>query len=216
MRMCSSNEFRTLLLAMLFCGALSATGLCTEMAREIPADQEASSCFSTVLNADFDGDSKPDVAIGRSHGLGYTIEIQLTTRLAKSYFSLPDRGVGTRIFAYDIDKDSYQDLIITSATSLLPIAVFLGDGKGHFREAKPWTFLPFGLDTPYNYETGKVPAGLVSLVPQTRFTFDGRPSQAGAIVLKAGDWILGKYGIPSAQHHPRGSKTRSPPFSSQF
>lgn len=213
MRGCTLYRFRFLLLAFLVLGLSGAKGLCSEKALASATERAERDSLTYIPDVDFDGDHKPDLAIGRSHGFGYTIEIQFTAQLTRTCLTLANGGIGTRIFAYDVDKDSYQDLVVTDATSLLPIAVYLGDGKGHFQEGKPWAFLPFRLDSPYRYEPGKIPTSLVSLLPQIRFSFDGTSGRAMATVLEAGDWVRGESEIQPAQLHKGSSKPRSPPLS---
>ncbi len=173
--------------------------------------QEAAAYPSTVVNADFDGDSRPDVAVGNLRGLGYTIEIQFTTRTSKTLLTLAGVGIGTRIFACDVDRDSYQDLVVTTATSLLPIAVYLGDGKGHFQEGRPWAFLPFLLDAPYRYEPGGVRTSVASLLPRNRvsahlpsdLTFTANPD--------TGTKIAADFENLQEQRPAGGRTPRSPP-----
>jgi len=166
-----------------------------------------------ILNADFDGDSRPDVAVGTSHGLGYTIEIQFSAQMEKTYLTLANGGFGTRIFAWDVDKDSYPDLVVTSASSLLPIAVYLSDGKGHFQHGNPWSFLPFGLDTPYSFRSGSFPLTFVGLVPQTRLSLGAAKVNAMTATLEVEALISELFEKALAQPHADSRKSRSPPLS---
>lgn len=165
-----------------------------------------------VVNADFDGDSRPDLAIGASNGSGYVIEIQLSTRPAKTYLTLAGGGVGTRLFAYDVDKDSCEDLVVTTATSLVPIAVYLGDGKGHFQEGAAWLFSPAVLDTPHRLEQGKRPISLVSLMPQTRFCLGEASDCVMAPDLAAGANLCNRPVNLPERLIAGNSRPRSPPL----
>lgn len=214
MRRCSLLNLGILLLTSLAVEVPGRIALCAEASPASVREQPQSENQTAIFNTDFDGDSRPDVAIGRSNGLGYIIEIQLSTQPAKTYLTLANGGVGTRIFAYDVDKDSHLDLVVTSATSLLPIAVYLGDGKGHFQKGSACSFLPFGLETPYRYESGKIPTNFVGLMPQTRFTAAVTSSRTAALGLEAGDWVRGELKIGLAQHYSSGRKSRGPPLSS--
>jgi hypothetical protein len=214
MRGCNRLKLGILLLAFLTVEMPGRIALCAEASSASVREQPQRENQTAILNADFDGDSRPDVAIGRSHGLGYTIEIQFSTQPARIYLTLANGGIGTRIFAYDVDKDSFPDLVVTSATSLLPIAIYLSDGRGHFQEGISWSFLPFGLDSPYQFQSGKVQDSLVGLMPQTRFDIAGAPSHTMAPALETGDWALDQLERALAQRYASGSKPRSPPLSS--
>lgn len=188
-----------------------ANSLCAD-ANGAPFDgQETVAYPSAIVNADFDGDSRPDLAVGSPRGLAYTIEIQFSTRTSKTLLTLAGAGIGTRIFACDVDRDSYQDLVVTTATSLLPIAVYLGDGRGHFKEGKPWAFSPFLLDAPYRYEPGRVWTSVVSLLPRNRFsahlpshcTFTANPD--------TGTKIAADFENLQEQRPAGGRTSRSPP-----
>jgi len=214
MRGCRLLKLGILLLAFLTVEVPGRIALCAEASPASVREQVRPENETAIFNTDFDGDSWPDVAIGRSHGLAYTIEIQFSNQPAKTYLTLANGGVGTRIFAYDVDKDSHLDLVVTSATSLLPIAVYLGDGKGHFHEGSPCSFLPFGLDTPYQFQSGKVSDSLVGLMPQTRFTIDVASGCTPVSGPEIGDLICGELGTLPTQDRASSCRPRSPPLSS--
>ncbi len=167
---CVFRKLAFLLPAILLSGWLTATGLCAENIQATPACEAQSESSSLISNTDFDGDNKPDLAVGSSNGPGYTIEIHLTARPSETYLTLAKSGLGTRILACDVDGDHHADLVVTSATSLLPIAIYRGDGRGHFREGNPWGYLPALLDTPYRWEPGQDGVLTVSLPPPSRFS----------------------------------------------
>ena len=86
--------------------------------------------------ADFTGDSHPDLATleldrldsSRAH---YVIEIQLTEGGRQSLkLTAPARSL--ILMPVDVTGDGTLDLVVRSAGSKVPVAVFLNDGCGHF------------------------------------------------------------------------------------
>jgi hypothetical protein len=96
---------------------------------------------STSITFDFDGDRRSDLAVGRSEGDTYRVEIRLTTQPEKTLTTLTANAVGTRLLACDIDRDNDQDLVVSSPISLHPLFVWLSDGNGHFEEGNRWLYM---------------------------------------------------------------------------
>ncbi len=107
------------------------------------------------ISADFDGDNKPDLAVGRNSGGGYTVQIRFTSSIPEASLIFPISGPGFRIVARDVDHDDDQDIIITSATSDIPVAIWLSDGKGHFERGDPWAYFPQNVESPLRCQTGQ-------------------------------------------------------------
>jgi hypothetical protein len=103
------------------------------------------------LTADFDGDSEPDLAVGQNGIAGYTVQIRFTSHIPPTSLVFPDARPGIRIFTRDIDQDNDQDIIVSSITSDIPIAIWLGDGRGHFEKADPWAYICQGLKSPLQF-----------------------------------------------------------------
>jgi hypothetical protein len=94
--------------------------------------------------ADFDGDSRPDFA---SVDAG-----QISSRLTEYWIAFrlsggPSRSVaitaptgGLQINSWDVNGDSFPDVIVTSAWSNTPVAVLLNDGMGNFTSSSPSEF----------------------------------------------------------------------------
>src|SRR5229473_3859851 len=69
----------------------------------------------TSVLADFDNDNRPDLAIIRSEGSHYKVDIQLSTQESVSY-SVPRSASGIRLMVCDVDGDDYDDLILFNGT----------------------------------------------------------------------------------------------------
>jgi hypothetical protein len=95
--------------------------------------------------ADFDGDSKPDIAISRMEvkGAGYVYWLELDLSTTRDSGS-PQGGAGvpdaaTSVFGLhltprDVDGDHDLDIVVTSGIMRRPVAVWINDGKGRFEE----------------------------------------------------------------------------------
>jgi hypothetical protein len=97
--------------------------------------------------ADFTGDTHPDlatVALNRfdSASAQYVIEIRLTEG-GHQFLRLTAPFGGILITPKDVTGDGNLDLVIRSARSRIPVAVFLNDGYGHFFAADPSAFTRF-------------------------------------------------------------------------
>src|SRR5262245_52510483 len=92
--------------------------------------------YHTQLNQDLDGDHKPETATIRQTGLQYRISLHFTTGRPKVHLTAYIRqGVaGLSFEARDVNNDSKEDLVITSATSVRPIAIWLNKGQARFQK----------------------------------------------------------------------------------
>jgi len=94
--------------------------------------------------ADFDGDSRPDLAtveigqIGTSRAR-YWIGFQLSSGPQQMIGVNAPVG-GLNITSSDVDGDQSVDLIVTTAWLNQPVAVLLNDGHGNFTLANPSAF----------------------------------------------------------------------------
>ena len=94
------------------------------------------------LAGDFDGDHQIDRVKGRIHGSSYSIEVRLSTKQPRIRLTVPVRNeVGLELMAVDVNRDRRADLIVMSASSLAPIAVWLNKGNGAF-ERSSQSFAP--------------------------------------------------------------------------
>ena len=95
--------------------------------------------------ADFDGDSKPDVAITRmeARGAGYVYWLELDLSTTRTNGS-PQAGAGIPVVASsifglhltprDVDGDHDLDIVVTAGIARQPVAVWINDGQGRFEE----------------------------------------------------------------------------------
>jgi len=97
--------------------------------------------------ADFTGDTHPDlatVALNRfdSGNAQYVIEIRLSEG-GHQFLRMTAPFGGLLITPKDVTGDGNLDLVIRSARSRIPVAVFLNDGYGRFAPADPTAFTKF-------------------------------------------------------------------------
>lgn len=93
---------------------------------------------------DLDGDFRPDqiaVQIGRNEfsGTQYWIDLHLSSagRQLIPVFSLPG---GIQVVARDVNGNGSLDLVLTTTSLRLPVAVLLNDGHGRFTRTEPDNF----------------------------------------------------------------------------
>ncbi|HVN78130.1 MAG TPA: VCBS repeat-containing protein [Terriglobia bacterium] len=171
------------------------------------------------IQADFDGDRQPDLLTGRLVEGAYRIEIQLSSdsRLDTSCSLVSDRQSGMVVFALDVDGDNDLDLVVTDGFSLFPKAVWLGDGKGHFENGDPLSWLgsfAVGQATTYRANPyGSIPA---ASGPNERLPFDKSPRASSHVISPAGEELEYRKSAPNCQRSIRQFTVRGPPFSYQF
>lgn len=94
--------------------------------------------------ADFDGDSKPDVATaksGQSDAQGFQQEVRINLgRRDGTSFKFHSSVAKVDLSVWDVDHDDDWDIFIVDALSKRPIGVWLNDGKGAFSEGDLGTF----------------------------------------------------------------------------
>ena len=99
---------------------------------------------SSFAIADFDGDKRLDSANVESGQLGsrsttYSIQFHLTASKRQAIKLIAPPG-GLTIEARDVNGDNAVDLVLTTAWSKRPVAVFLNHGHGRFSRAEPNQF----------------------------------------------------------------------------
>jgi len=106
-----------------------------------PASAQA---FAHFAIADFDGDSRPDLAtvnVGQSSARNtrYWIAFHLSGRSSQTVGITAPTG-GLQITSWDVNGDSFPDVIVTTAWTNKPIAILLNDGLGNFTPSSPSDF----------------------------------------------------------------------------
>lgn len=99
---------------------------------------------SSFAIADFDGDKRLDSSNVESGQLGsgsttYSIQFHLTASRRQIIKLIAPSG-GLAIEARDVNGDNIVDLVLKTAWSKQPVAVFLNDGYGSFSRAEPHQF----------------------------------------------------------------------------
>jgi hypothetical protein len=94
--------------------------------------------------ADFDGDSRPDLAsvqAGKSDSLrtDYWIQLQLSASGRQTFRIVAPLG-GLQIASRDVNGDNAPDLVLTTAWLGQPVAILLNDGHGNFSQVQPAAF----------------------------------------------------------------------------
>ena len=130
--------FCALLLAGLFGGAVRAADIASTPTSSVPLGLP-------FAISDFDGDSRVDLAtvtVGQTHfsNAEYWIQLQLSAAGQQSIHLVAPVG-GLQIVARDVNGDKALDLIVSTAWSNRPVAVYLNDGHGGFKHSDPSEFL---------------------------------------------------------------------------
>jgi hypothetical protein len=126
-----------LVLGLVTCGNASSG----DPGLRVAAATRASSQFAI---ADFDGDTRPDLATvqvgqGTTANLRYRIRFQLSSGLRQTIDVTAPSG-GVAISSRDVNGDTFPDVVITTSLSNRPVAILLNDGRGNFTTSDPSVF----------------------------------------------------------------------------
>ncbi len=100
--------------------------------------------YQSFSVADFDGDSKPDLAsvqygTSDSTRAAYTIQLQLSTA-GSQFFQITAPIGGLQVVSRDVNGDNALDLVLTTTWLRQPVAILLNDGHGSFTCVDPDAF----------------------------------------------------------------------------
>ncbi|MCU1240092.1 MAG: hypothetical protein JWO71_818 [Candidatus Acidoferrum typicum] len=106
-----------------------------------PASAKA---FAHFAIADFDGDSRPDLAtvnVGQTspRNTRYWIAFHLSGSSSQTVGITAPTG-GLQIASRDVNGDTFPDVIVTTAWTNKPVAILLNDGLGNFTSSSPAEF----------------------------------------------------------------------------
>jgi hypothetical protein len=102
--------------------------------------------YRASLGLDLDGDHIPETVAIKQCGSFYQVSIHFSTGRPKLRLKtyVGDDEAGLSLEVADVNNDSLADLVITSATSLWPIATWLNHGSGNFQRVNSSTYSPSG------------------------------------------------------------------------
>src|ERR1700677_364766 len=127
-----------LLLCAVFCFATRGTGLSTQ---KTAVFANGATHFAV---ADFDGDSRPDLATVETGLIGasrahYWIGFRMSAG-ARQVIGVNGPVGGLEISSRDVNGDNFIDLVVSAAWLKTPIAVLVNDGHGNFTVRDPAAF----------------------------------------------------------------------------
>jgi hypothetical protein len=165
--------------------------------------------------ADFTGDTHPDLATVQlerfdSPSARYSIEIRLSEGGRQSLKLTAPFG-GLLITPKDVTGDGNLDLIVRSARSHVPVAIFLNNGRGHFSPAALSSFAQALRDVPYELgNAAEQPYFGATLIPPESYTAACRNASIRDQRRQDGMLPPANFGVPSHSFLPFGSN-RAPP-----
>jgi hypothetical protein len=213
------SRFRRSVLALWALGALPGWGFAVPAPPIVQLPFTPPFCDQGCAFADLDGDGRPDVAIARVEGWGpsgyrYRIDLDLTTRVGPSSFSVFAERGGLNIIPRDVNGDWEPDLIITSAWSFAPVGVWINDGHGGFVPSNSGTYpqSTWGEDPGLFSDRSREP--IQATIPESYRSWPGSPQGVlfyHDISIKCLALPLPVFGPPNG--FLRVSQTRGPPSS---
>jgi hypothetical protein len=144
-RLSAGLRWAVIILCALWASSATCQASETQTPSVVQLSPTPSFCDQGCAIADLDGDGRPDLAIARAEGWGpsgfrYRIDLDLTSRVGLSSFSVSAQRGGLRIIPRDVNGDWNLDLIITTAWSFTPVGVWINDGHGGFIRGDPTAY----------------------------------------------------------------------------
>jgi hypothetical protein len=133
-------------------------------------DQSRSISYRTQFTQDLDGDHIPETATIRFCDHLYQVNIHFTTGRPKLRLSsyISEGTAGLTVHMTDINQDGRDEIVILSATSLRPLAIWINQGTAKFQKVSSWSFglaSHTGPDFRHRRTTQPEPVGNVSVDP---------------------------------------------------
>ena len=169
----------------------------------------------SLAMADFTGDTHPDLATVElekldSSSARYWIEIRLTEG-RHQILKLRAPFGGLLITPRDVTGDGNLDLIVRSASSHAPVALFLNDGNGYFSRADVASFADALRDEPSEFAFTAQQTYLgANLACLESYTADCPAGALGYMQKQEGAMLLPDYGSASFLFRSFGAD-RAPP-----
>jgi hypothetical protein len=132
--------------------------------------------YHAQLGQDLDGDHIPETATIRQGRNVYQVSIHFTTGHPKLRLStyLSEGIAGLSFETRDVNNDSKGDLVLLSATSTRPIAVWINNGRAKFQKASSLLFSRVGRYTGPTYRfrgaSRPEPVGNIAIDPMPQAT----------------------------------------------
>jgi hypothetical protein len=132
--------------------------------------------YRTQLGLDLDGDRLPETATIKESDHLYQVSIHFTTGRPKVRIKtyITEGVAGLSFQTTDVNNDNKRDIVIVSATSNRPVAVWLNQGKAKFKRVQPWFCGGVGRYTGPIYRfratSQPEPVGYVSIDPLSQIT----------------------------------------------
>jgi hypothetical protein len=162
-----------------------------------------------------DGDRRPDLVQCETEGTSCQITIWLTARNELVHLGMHGMPRDMDLSAVDIDRDNDRDLVIARPGGLVPVAVWLNDGAGHFTEADPRRYAVPDAPTTRDgsiHETGDSEARVVATIQYWHSSLDNP-----LIAFQAPAWVKTAALVASPRHCSQllllCLSPRAPPFS---
>lgn len=111
--------------------------------------------YHSKLGHDLDGDHIPETATIRHCGYLYQVSIHFTTGRPKLRLTtyVSEGVAGLSLETTDVNDDRKGDLVIISATSIRPVAVWLNQGRAKFVKVNAWHYGGVGRYTGPTYRS---------------------------------------------------------------
>jgi hypothetical protein len=134
--------------------------------------------------ADFDGDSRPDMAITKMEvqggGYVYWLELDLSTShagdstpRAPAFPFIASSMFGLHLTPRDVDGDQDLDIVVTIGFARQPVAVWINDGQGGFEEGDLAAYPALSYHEEVSFSPQSPPETTLVLYDQSRRSWFG-------------------------------------------